>query len=152
MSCASLSSSGPRSWRTPSSVAPSTYSIDTSSRPSTSIRSKIRQTLGDTTSRAARTSCAQQLEPAVRLEELLPQRLQRHLDPQLEVEGVPHLAHPATAEHLENLVALAQHLPRREAPHPLRHVEGRALVLGAGQRSSRSGGAFPFMIDSRALR
>ena len=51
-----LESSGPRSWRTASRVAPSTYSIDTSSRPSTSTRSKIRQTLGDITSRAARTS------------------------------------------------------------------------------------------------
>ena len=38
------------------SVTPSTYSIDTSSRPSSSTRSKTRQTLGETTSRAARTS------------------------------------------------------------------------------------------------
>ena len=54
----------------------------------------------------------QQLEPALGFEEILTQRLERHLDPQLEVEGVPHLAHAAAAEHLEDLVTLAEHLAR----------------------------------------
>ena len=45
---------------------------------------------------------------------------------------MPHLAHPATPEHLENLVALTQHLAGCKALHPLRHVEGLALALGAG--------------------
>ena len=76
----------------------------------------------------------QQLETALGFEELRPQRLQRHLDPQLEVEGVPHLTHPAAAEHLEDLVALAEHLALGERPQPLRHVEGLALALGAGGR------------------
>ena len=77
---------------------------------------------------------AQQLEAALGFEELRPQGLQRHFDPQLEVEGVPHLAHPAAAQHLDDLVALAEYLPGHKAPHPLGHVEGLALRLGASQR------------------
>ena len=71
-------------------------------------------------------------ESPLALEEVLTQRLERHFDPQLEVEGVPDLAHPTTAEQLQHLIALTQHLAWGDPSHPLRQVEGRALVLGAG--------------------
>ncbi len=71
-------------------------------------------------------------EPPLRFEELRPQSLQRHLDPKLEVEGLPHLAHPTAPEHLEDLVPLAEYLARSESPQPLRHVEGLTLAFGAG--------------------
>ncbi len=132
MSWASLSSSGPRSCRTPSSVAPSTYSIETSSRPSISMRSKIRQTLGETTSRAARTSCRSSSRPPLRLEEIIAERLEPDLDPELEVEGPPDLAHPAATEHLEDFVAITQHLANMEEAGALRKIDGRPLRLGAG--------------------
>jgi hypothetical protein len=57
---------------------------------------------------------SQQVEASFVLEEILAQRLQRHLDPQLEVEGPPHLTHPSPAELRANLVAVAQHLALSE--------------------------------------
>jgi hypothetical protein len=77
----------------------------------------------------------QQLQPSFALEELGAQGLERHLDPELEIEGVPHLAHPTAAEYLENLVALAKYLAGGEGLEPLRQVEGRTLALGAGRRT-----------------
>jgi hypothetical protein len=78
----------------------------------------------------------QQPEASLVLEEILPQRLQRHLDPQLEVEGAPHLAHPSPAKLGSDLVAVAQHLARgqRALGHGLsrRARNGRADVAVAG--------------------
>ena len=56
MSRASASGRGPRARKVSPSVAPSMYSIDSSSSPSSSTRSKMRHTFGESTSRAARTS------------------------------------------------------------------------------------------------
>ena len=77
---------------------------------------------------------AQHLEPPLVLEQVPAQRLERHLDPQLEVEGPPHLAHAAPAEHLEDLVALAQHLAGGEQPSRHGVGEGRIAVLSPGRR------------------
>ena len=56
ISRASCSGTGRRPRRRSASVRPSMYSIDTNSSSSAATRSKIRQTFGDTTSRADRTS------------------------------------------------------------------------------------------------
>ncbi len=57
---------------------------------------------------------AQRLQSARVLEQLWPQRLQRHVDAQLEIGGPPDLAHPAAAQKRANAVALAQDLAGRE--------------------------------------
>jgi hypothetical protein len=93
--------------------------------------------LGETTSHhlaGGADLLAQQLEPALRFEEIPAQGLERHLDPELEVEGMPHLTHTTATEHLEDLVALAEDLAGGEGLETLRHVEGLALTLGAGSR------------------
>jgi hypothetical protein len=62
---------------------------------------------------------------------VIAESLEHHLDPELEIERVPNVTHPVTAEHLEDLVALAEHLTLGEGLKTLRHVEGLALVLRA---------------------
>ena len=76
----------------------------------------------------------QQLEPSLGLEQILPQGLQPDFDPELEIEGPPDLTHPTATEHLEDLVAITQHLPGREESEVLRDINGRTFILGAGQR------------------
>ena len=76
----------------------------------------------------------QQLQPSLGLEEILAQRLEPDLDPQLEIEGPPDLTHPTATEHLEDLVALAQHLPDVEEAEPLGQIDRRPLRLGAGRQ------------------
>ena len=75
----------------------------------------MRQTFGETTSRAERTSLPQQLAGPLGLDLVRPDRLQRDVHPQLQVEGAEHLAHAAAAEHLADLVALAQDPARARA-------------------------------------
>jgi hypothetical protein len=53
----------------------------------------------------------QQLEPPLRFKELGTKSLESNIDAQLEIEGLPHLAHPAAAQHLEDLVPLTEDLP-----------------------------------------
>ncbi len=66
----------------------------------------------------------QQLEPPLGLEEIIAQRFEPDLDPQLEIEGAPDLTHPTPPEHLKDLVAITQHLPGSEETKAL----GRSTV------------------------
>jgi hypothetical protein len=52
----------------------------------------------------------QQITPPLVLEEIRQHRLESHLDPELEIKGPPHLAHPTAAELGLDLVAIAQDL------------------------------------------
>ena len=76
----------------------------------------------------------QQLEPSLGLEEIIAQRLEPDLDPELEIEGPPDLAHPTAPEHLEDLVAVARAPGRWEEAQSLRQIDRRPLRLGAGHR------------------
>ncbi len=121
----------PASSGCPSSVMPSMYSIDTSSWPSISTRSKTRQTLGEITSRADAHLLPQGLERPLVLEQLSAQRLERHVDTQLQIEGPPDLAHAAAAQERPDPVAVAQDLTRGER---LARV-GREWLLRRGARA-----------------
>ncbi len=103
------SGSGPRSRSVSAASSPSMYSIETSSWPSSSTRSKMRQTFGDThlAGRARPRGAAAPGRARTRAFSAT-HRLQRHVHPQLQVEGPEHLAHPAAAEQLADLVALAE--------------------------------------------
>ncbi len=74
----------------------------------------------------------QQFEPSLRLEKIIAERLEPDLDPQLEIERTPDLTHPATPEHLEDLVPVTQYLAGGEKSEPLRQIDSRPLRLGAG--------------------
>jgi hypothetical protein len=73
---------------------------------------------------------AEKIESTLGLEEIGAKCFQRDVDPELEIEGVPHLTHPAAAEHLEDLIAISEHLSLAERPHPLRHVKSFTLSAG----------------------
>ena len=93
--------------------------------PSSSTRSKTRQTFGETTSRAARTSWRRRLERSLLPRgSRRPQRLERHVHPQLEVEGPPDLAHAAAAEQRADAVPAAEDLPAANAPAGWSSVSG----------------------------
>jgi hypothetical protein len=46
---------------------------------------------------------------------------------------VPDFAHPAAAEHLQDLIALTENLAFAERNQSLRHVKGEVFALGAGR-------------------
>ena len=78
---------------------------------------------------------AQHLQPPLGLEELIPERLEPDLDPQLEIEGAPDLAHPTATEHLEDLVPVAQHLTGGEETRaPPADPPSHLIRLGAGRQ------------------
>ncbi len=73
----------------------------------------------------------QGLESTLVLEQARMQRLERHVDAELEVEGAPHLAHPSPAEAGADLIAIAEHLAGAELGGA--RIDGGSLgvVLGA---------------------
>jgi hypothetical protein len=61
----------------------------------------------------------ERLSPGLVDHQLWPYPLERHLHPQLEVEGVPHLAHPTRTEQRLDPIAVAEHAARLERQAPL---------------------------------
>ena len=93
----------------------------------------MRQTFGESDLARGADFAAQHLARPLGLDLLRPDRLQRDLHPQLQVEGAEHLAHAATAQDLADLVPLAQDPPGR-GPVDGQRLGIRAAVILRGGR------------------
>ncbi len=73
----------------------------------------------------------QGLESTLVLQQARVQRLESHVDAQLEVERAPHFAHASPAEARADLVAIAEHLARAKLDGAGVDGGGFGVVLGA---------------------
>jgi hypothetical protein len=112
-------------------------SIDTSSWWSSTTRSKIRHTFGETTSRGRAYLLSQELTSLRARKTLGAKRFQRHIHPELEIERPPDLSHASTAKKLPHLVAVGENLPQRRSVQGLLLPELRFLE-GEAQKALRA--------------
>ncbi len=107
-------------------VIPSMYSMEMSSEFSSTTRSKIRQTFGEITSRAVRTSaeCFYRILTSFQIQT---QRLQRNIQTKLHVIGMPHFPHSAFAQLRQDFVTTGNDPPQKGPPFRCRKL-GNAFI------------------------